>query len=420
MKKNICYAQSGGPTAVINESARAVIETARQYSDTFGNIYAGLNGITGILQENLIDTSLESKEAIQALQHTPAAAFRSCRHKLKDISTHKEQYARLIEVFDAHDISYFLYNGGGDSQDTANKISQICTKLGYDIQCIGIPKTIDNDLAFTDCSPGFASAAKYLATSIREASIDLASMANSSTKVFILEVMGRHAGWLAAAAGLAREKDDYAPHLIIFPEVAFDAQNFLYQVEQCVKKYGLCTIVVSEGARTADGSFLSESTTVKDSFGHSQLGGVAPVIANLVKTELNLKYHYAIADYLQRAARHVASKTDLQHAYAVGKAAIDYAIEGENAIMTTIIRDSNNPYQWHTDKAPLAEIANVEKKMPSDFISESGFHITDTAREYLSPLIQGECFPPFVNGMPDYVRLKNQLVEKKLKATEVI
>lgn len=420
MKKNLCYAQSGGPTAVINESARAVIETARSYPNIFNNVYAGLNGITGILQENLIDTALESNEAIQALKYTPAAAFRSCRHKLKDLSIHKEQYQRLVEVFDAHNIGYFLYNGGGDSQDTANKISQICTKLGYDIQCIGVPKTIDNDLAFTDCSPGFASAAKYLATSIREASIDLASMANSSTKVFILEVMGRHAGWLAAAAGLAREKDDYAPHLIVFPEVAFDAQSFLYQVEQCVKKHGLCTIVVSEGARTADGSFLSESGDQKDSFGHSQLGGVAPVIANLIKTELDLKYHYAIADYLQRSARHIASQTDLEHAYAVGHAAVNYAREGENSIMTTIVRDSSNPYQWHTGKAPLAEIANVEKKMPRDYINEEGYSITDKAREYLLPLIQGEAYPIYKNGMPDYVRLKNHLLPKKLSATDVI
>lgn len=417
--KNICYAQSGGPTAVINESARGVIETARAHPDKIGTVYAGLNGISGVMNENLIDTNLESDAAIAGLRHTPAAAFYSCRHKLKCINEQRDQYQRLIDVFKAHNIGYFLYNGGGDSQDTAYKISQISSQLGYDLQCIGIPKTIDNDLALTDCSPGFASAAKYLATSIREASYDLASMAASSTKVFILEVMGRHTGWLAAATGIATDRHHDAPHIILFPEQVFNPELFLKKVQACVKQYGFCTIVVSEGIKDQSGHLVQASTKSVDEFGHAQLGGVALVIANLVKKQLGFKYHYAVADYLQRAARHIASKTDLEHAYAVGKKAVELALAGENAMMATIVREHNSPYAWRVDSAPLKEIANFEKTLPKEFINEEGFHITQACRDYLLPLIQGEDSPPYLNGLPEYTKLEHNMIEKKLPELEL-
>ncbi len=416
MPKNAFYAQSGGVTAVINATAAGVIQTARAHKDKIGKIYAGRNGIIGALTEDLIDTSQESDEDIQALRHTPSGAFGSCRYRLKGLEESKAQYDRLIEVFKAHDIGYFFYNGGGDSADTAHKVSQLGDKLGYPIICVGIPKTVDNDLPITDNCPGFGSVAKYVAVSIREAAFDVASMALTSTKVFIMEVMGRHAGWIAAAGGLAAEKEGDPPQVILFPEVPFDEPAFLERVRQSVDEQGYCAIVVSEGVRNAEGKFLSEAGT-KDAFGHVQLGGVAPLIANLVKDKLGYKYHWAVADYLQRAARHIASKTDVEQAYALGKAAVELAIEGRNAVMPVIVRKSDSPYSWEIGSADLAEIANVEKKMPRDFISKDGFSITEACRRYLSPLIQGEDYPPYVNGLPDYVTLKNVAVVKKLKTT---
>lgn len=411
--KNICYAQSGGPTAVINESARAVIETAKLHPTHFGKVYAGLNGISGILKEELIDTYAESPSNIDGLRYTPSAAFGSCRYKLKDIASHREQYLRLLEVFDAHNIGYFLYNGGGDSQDTAYKIAQISQSLGYSLQCIGIPKTVDNDLPFTDCSPGFASAAKYLATSIREAGLDLKSMAATSTQVFILETMGRHTGWLAAASGIAQDAENPEPHIILFPEITFQEDAFLAKVDDCVKKNGLCTISVSEGILDVSGKRLLEKAEL-DAFGHIQLGGVASVIGTLLKQQLNLKNHWAVPDYFQRAARHIASKVDLEHAYAVGKSAVEFLLAGKHSVMPIIVRDSSTPYRWHIGEANLADIANQEKFLPRDYIDTEGFHITDKCREYLLPLIQGEDAPPFHNGLPRYVRLNKKLVEKKL------
>lgn len=411
-KKNIFYAQSGGVTAVINTTACAVIETARQHKDHFGKVYAGKNGILGALFEELIDTSKESAKDIRALMHTPGGAFGSCRYKLKSLEDNRREYERLIEVFDAHNIGYFFYNGGNDSQDTAYKVSQIGEKLGYPITCIGIPKTMDNDLPITDNCPGFASVAKYVATSIREASFDVRSMCKS-TQIFILEVMGRHAGWVAAAAGLASEKPSDGPHIILFPEITFDADKFLAKVKNCVKKYGFCSIVVSEGVKDASGRFIAEAGG-KDAFGHSQLGGAAAKVASLIKETHGYKYHYAIADYLQRAARHIASKTDLEQAYAVGQKAVELAVAGENNIMTTIIRKPTKRYSWTIGSTPLKSVANVEKMLPRSYISKDGFHITDKAREYLQPLITGEDFPPFKNGLPVYVTLKNILVPKKL------
>lgn len=411
--KNAFYAQSGGVTSVINASACGVIQTAALYPTKIGKVLAGRNGILGALHEDLIDTSLESPESIAALMHTPAGAFGSCRYKLKSIETHRAEYERLIEVFEAHNIGYFFYNGGGDSQDTAYKVSQLSEKMGHPITCIGIPKTVDNDLPFTDNCPGFASVAKYVAISILEASFDVASMAQTSTKVFILEVMGRHAGWIAAAGALAQSAPHFAPHIILFPEVPFDQVKFLKRVDESVKKYGFCSIVVSEGTKDLNGQFLSDQGT-KDAFGHSQLGGVAPTIANLIKSELKLKYHWAVSDYLQRAARHIASQVDLDHAYALGKAAVEFAVAGKNAVMPIIERVQDEPYQWRIGEVPLKSVANIERKMPAEYIDETGFGITEACKRYLRPLIQGEAYPPYQNGLPHYVTLKNKSVEKKL------
>ena len=413
-KPNAFYAQSGGVTAVINASACGVIETARKHRDKIGKLYAGRHGILGALTEDLIDTSKESEAAIRALRHTPAGAFGSARYKLKGLEQNRAEYERLIEVFRAHNIRYFFYNGGGDSQDTAYKVSQIGQQLAYPIQCVGIPKTVDNDLPLTDCCPGFGSVAKYVATSIREAGFDVASMAKTSTKVFVLEVMGRHAGWITAACGLAADKPGAVPHILLFPEIPFEPQKFLERVDQTVKEKGYCVIGVSEGLQDAEGKFLSESG-LRDAFGHAQLGGVAPVIANLVRERLGYKYHWAVADYLQRAARHIASRTDVAQAYAMGKAAVEFALKGHNAVMPIVVRKSSKPYVWKVGMASLADVANQEKMLPRDFITADGFGITAKCRRYLEPLIAGEDFPPFKNGLPDYVTLRNIAVPKKLK-----
>ncbi|MHC9509810.1 6-phosphofructokinase [Kangiella sp. M94] len=412
-KYNAFYAQSGGVTAVINATACGVIEAARA-SKNIGKVYAGKNGIIGALREELIDTSKESKKDIAGLKFTPSGAFGSCRHKLKSIEENKAEYERLIEVFKAHDIRYFFYNGGGDSQDTAHKVSQLSETMGYPITCIGIPKTVDNDLPITDNCPGFGSVAKYVAVSIREAAFDVKSMAETSTKVFVMEVMGRHAGWIAAAGGLACEKEGDAPHIILFPEIAFNKEKFLKKVDRTVKKFGYCAIVVSEGTAYKDGTFLADSGTT-DAFGHKQLGGVAPVVANMIKDALGYKYHWAVSDYLQRAARHIASATDVDQAYAVGKAAVEFADAGKNAVMPTIVRKKTKKYSWTIGEAKLADVANVEKMMPRSYITRDGFGITEECRQYLQPLIQGESYPPYKNGLPQYVELKNELVKKKLK-----
>jgi 6-phosphofructokinase 1 len=413
-KKNAFYAQSGGVTAVINASACGVIETARQHKDKIGKVYAGNNGIIGALREELIDTSKESKSTIAALRHTPGGAFGSCRYKLKSPEQSMVEYERLIEVFKAHNIGYFFYNGGGDSQDTSNKMAQMSAKLGYPMTCIGIPKTVDNDLPITDNCPGFGSVAKYVAVSTREASLDVASMCESSTKVFILEVMGRHAGWIAAAGGLAAQEEGDAPHIILFPEIAFNREKFLRRVKEAVRKYGYCTIVASEGTSYKDGTFLADAG-LTDAFGHKQLGGVAPTLAGMIKENLGYKYHWALADYLQRSARHIASKVDVDQAYAMGKAAVEFAIAGKNAVMPTIVRGKGKRYSWSIGSAPLADVANIERMMPRNYITRDGFGITEEARRYLEPLIQGEDNPPYKNGLPQYARLKKVMVDKKLR-----
>jgi 6-phosphofructokinase 1 len=415
-KKNAFYAQSGGVTAVINASACGVIETARQHKDKIGKVYAGRNGIIGALTEDLIDTSKESAKAIAALRHTPSGAFGSCRYKLKSLEANRREYERLIEVFAAHDIGYFFYNGGGDSADTCLKVSQLSNSLGYPLQAIHVPKTVDNDLPITDNCPGFGSVAKYIAISTREASFDVASMCKTSTKIFVLEVMGRHAGWIAAAGGMAASEDCDLPILILFPEVPFNEESFLKTVQEKVDQYGYCSVVVSEGVHDSEGKFLADQG-LKDAFGHAQLGGVAPVIANMIRSKLGHKYHWAVADYLQRAARHIASKSDVEQAYAMGKAAVKMALAGKNSVMPTIERVSNKPYRWKVGEAKLSKVANVEKMMPASFITKDGYGITKKCREYLGPLMQGEDYPPYgKDGLPKYVQLKNVAVKKKLDA----
>jgi 6-phosphofructokinase 1 len=414
-KMNAFYAQSGGVTAVINASACGVIETARQHKDKMGKVYAGRNGIIGALTEDLIDTSKESASAIAALRHTPSGGFGSCRYKMKSLEANKREYDRLIEVFKAHNIGYFFYNGGGDSADTCLKVSQLGKAMGYPLQAIHVPKTVDNDLPITDNCPGFGSVAKYIAVSTLEATFDVRSMCATSTKVFVLEVMGRHAGWIAAAGAMASTEGTELPIVVLFPEVVFDQKKFIAKVDGLVKKFGYCTVVVSEGCHYPDGKFLAEQGT-RDSFGHAQLGGAAPVVANMIKEALGYKFHWGVADYLQRAARHIASKTDVDQAYAMGKAAVEFALQGHNSVMPTVDRTSNKPYKWKIGMAPLSKVANVEKMMPKNFITKDGFGITDKCREYLAPLMKGEDYPPYgADGLPKYVTLKNVAVEKKLE-----
>ncbi|MBV9620363.1 MAG: 6-phosphofructokinase [Gammaproteobacteria bacterium] len=411
---NAFYAQSGGVSAVINATACGVIETA-QRSARIGKVYAGRHGIIGALTEDLIDVSRESAATIRGLKYTPAGAFGSARFKLKGIEQNRAEYERLIEVFRAHGIGYFFYNGGNDSMDTALKVSQLGAALGFPITCVGVPKTVDNDLPHTDCCPGFGSVAKYVAVSTREAALDVASMARTSTRVFVLEVMGRHAGWIAAAAGLAGRGPSEPPHIILLPEVPFDPPRFLARVKQCVEDCGYCVIVVSEGTAYPDGKFLADAGT-RDAFGHTQLGGAAPVVANLVREAHGYKYHWAVADYLQRAARHIASRVDVEQAYAVGKAAVQLATRGVNAVMPTIVRQASRPYRWSVGHVPLDQVANKEKKLPPEYIRADGFGITPACRRYLEPLVAGEAYPPYRDGLPDYVHIRGVAVRRRLPA----
>ena len=412
--RNVLYAQSGGVTAVINATAAGVIEAGRK-SKEIGKIFAAKNGILGALHEELIDTSFESDREIAKLKHTPGGAFGSCRYKLQDPDNNNSEYKRLLDIFVAHNIGHFFYNGGGDSQDTANKIANFTRDMGFPVQCIGIPKTVDNDISFTDNSPGFGSVAKYIAISTKEAGLDVASMAETSTKVFILEVMGRHAGWIAAASGLAQEKQTDPPHIILFPEIPFNQKKMISKVKTTVKEQGYCVIVVSEGVQDRKGNFLADAGT-KDAFGHKQLGGVAPQIASIINSSLGYKYHWAVSDYLQRSARHIASQTDLEQAYSVGQAAIELVLKGQNAVMPIIKRKNTKKYSWEIDKVSLSRVANKEKKMPRSFITKDGFGITGSCKKYLNPLIQGEAYPPYRNGIPVTANLKNRLLKKKLGA----
>lgn len=411
--KNAFYAQSGGVTAVINASACGVIEAARKYPDRIGNVLVGKNGIVGALNEELIDTRRETKEDIAALRYTPGGAFGSCRYKLSDPEKDKREFERLLDVFRAHNIGYFFYNGGGDSADTCYKISRFSSMMGYPIQAIHVPKTIDNDLALTDCCPGFGSVAKYVAVSTIETSFDVRSMCRTSTRIFVFEVMGRHAGWIAAAGGLAGEYG--IPVVILFPEIPFEKERFLARVEENVAEFGYCSVVVSEGCRYLDGKFIADQGA-RDVFGHAHLGGTAPVVARMIHEKFGYPFHWAVANYLQRSARHVASAIDVEQAYELGVAAVELALNGCNSVMPTIVRLSDEPYRYKIGMADLKDVANVEKFMPESFISDDGYGITDECRKYLLPLIQGENYPPYRRGLPEYITLQNRLIPRKLKS----
>ena len=415
---NAIYAQSGGVTAVINATASGVIQTARQHTTKIRNVLAAKNGVVGVLREELIDTSRESDRAIEQLLHVPGGAFGSCRFKLQNTDPTDPVVNRVFDVFKAHDVRYFFYNGGGDSQDTLHKIARLGEQFSYPIQCIGIPKTVDNDLAITDCSPGFGSVAKYIAVSTKEAALDVQSMCDTSTKVFILEVMGRHSGWIAAAGGLAGSGPDEPPHIILFPEVIFEAEKFAEAVKQIVNTYGFCVVVASEGIRLSNGQFVAESSS-KDAFGHTQLGGVGATLADSIQRDLGYKVHYAIADYLQRAAGHLVSKVDQEQAFNVGKSAVELAVQGARDVMVVIKRESNNPYRWSIDTADVSQVANIEKTLPSEYIRDDGYGITEEAREYLLPLVSGESFPVYQEGLPEYQRLKLDFVAPKLPEFQV-
>jgi 6-phosphofructokinase 1 len=418
MKKNIFYAQSGGVTPVINATAAGLIDYVSGNKASFGKLFVGKNGIAGALNEELIDVSKENSSELKKLVHTPGGAFGSCRIKLKDPVKNEKEFRRILEVFKAHNIGYFFYNGGGDSQDTTLKISNYCKANNYDVTCIGLPKTIDNDLPVTDNCPGFGSVAKYIATSTLEASLDVASMANSSTKVFILEVMGRHAGWLAASAGVIKENKSMPPHLILLPEIIFDEKKFLKETKTIVKNYGYCVIVASEGIKNKKNQFIASSAS-KDSFGHAHLGGVAPKLANIISNKLSYKVHWAVADYLQRAARHLGSSVDVKQAYAIGFKALHYAKKGINGVMLTIKKQKTKTYKWEIKYTKLQNVANFEKELPKSFITKDGFGITSICKSYIKDLISGEDFPPYKNGVPDYAKLKLPLVKKKLKKFKV-
>jgi len=410
---NALYAQAGGVTAVINASACGVVETCRAHSAQIGAVYGGLDGIVGVLAEELIDLAAESAETIAGLRYTPGGAFGTCRFDLGTPESHPHQYHRLMEVFQAHDIRYFFYNGGGGSMLTAHKVAQYCEAHGFPVTCVGVPKTMDNDLPLTDCSPGFGSTAKFIATAVREVGYDVASMATTSTKVFILEVMGRHTGWVAAASALAAECPDDPPHVILFAERAFDAERFLAKVQAVIDRVGYCVVVAAEGLLDADGQFVAVAQTSK-TYGHEQLGGVAMYLAGLVKQRFGHKTHWSNADYLQRAARHIGSRTDVEQAYAVGRHAVELALDGHHSVMPVIRRIADAPYQWALGHVSLSEVADVEMPVPEHFIDEEGFNVTEAARRYLLPLIAGEDYPPMCNGLPSFVRLKRQLVAKKL------
>lgn len=411
-KANAVYAQSGGVTSVINGSAYGVIKAAQE-SGIIENVYGGLYGINGVLEENLVDIAQENPKDIENLPFTPSGAFGSCRKKLPSLEKNRADFERIIEVFKAHDVRYFFYNGGNDSMDTAYKVSQLAHDMGYDVTCIGVPKTVDNDLPVTDNCPGFGSVAKYNAVSIREASFDVASMHHDSTKVFISETMGRHAGWIAASAAMAGLNEDEGPHIILLPEVAFREEAFLAEVERIRAKIGYCVVAVSEGLQNADGKFVADAGTV-DMFGHTQLGGAGDFVANLVKNKLGIKVHNALPDYFQRSGRHIASKTDVEQAIAVGREAVNLAAQGLNGQMVTIVRDSDTPYSWSVGHTDIANIANKEKVLPPEYIREDGFHVTEAFRTYCSPLIEGELWPDYTGGIPVYSQLKRNLVPKKL------
>ena len=410
-KKNLIYVQSGGVTSVINASACGVIETARCNTDKIDNIYAASYGIGGLLEEKIYDLTNEDGGNVASFAHTPGGIFGSCRHRMKDPAIDNSEYQRLYEIFKAHNIGYFFYNGGGGSMDAANKIANYCKEKNLDVKCLGIPKTIDNDLDYMDNCPGYGSVAKFTATATLESGLDVASMHTTSTKVLLMEVMGRHAGWIAAAAGLAHSSAPQPPHLIVFPEIPLNKMELIGLVDKCVKENDYCVLVVAEGARNENGEFLSMAAA-----GTQQFGGAANILAVLINQLLGYKYHCVICDYLQRSARHLSSQVDVDHAYAVGKAAVEYALSGENAIMPTISRISSSPYKWEIGKIALDKAANSERLLPRGYIGKDKYSITDDAKEHIAPLIQGEAHPPYGSGLPLVATRDFAVLKKKLPA----
>ena len=400
---NALYIQSGGMTSVLNNAAYTIIKTIQKYPKKIGKLYAGIYGIVGVLEDNLLDISTLSEIQIENIKNSPGGVFGTSRYKIKSINEDFAIYETLVNIFIKYNIHYIFYNGGNDSVDTALKLSKITKKFDYKLYCIAVPKTIDNDIACTDVSPGFGSAAKYIATSMYEASIDLKSMCKTSTKVFIMEIMGRHAGWLTAASAVWKNNDSDPPHICLLPEIPFNQERFLKLVTNSVNKYGYCSIAVSEGLKDETHKFISHKNT-NDTFGHTQLGGVSSVLANIIQINLGYKCHYAIPDYLQRAAKHLCSKLDIEIANAVGKAAVEFAIQQKNNVMPCIKKIQTNPYLYEIECISLDNIANVEKKMPLNFIDKENLTITSECKEYILPFVSGEVFPKYSeNGKPIYI-----------------
>lgn len=419
-RPNLFYAQSGGVTAVINASAGGVLAAARAHRDQIGRVYAGENGILGALEESLFDLSCEPASALAALRRLPGSAFGSSRYPLGTPESHPQHYSRLLEVFHAHDIRWFLYNGGGGSAGTCLHVAVAAKAAGYPLSVIHIPKTVDNDLARTDFSPGFGSVAKYTAVSVREAALDVASMARTSTQVFVMEVMGRHAGWIAAASALAQEADGRgAPHLILFPEVAFDEAGFMAKVEAIIAREGYCVIVTAEGLAIHNPALGEAAPEAAGEHGKDRLnvhtGKAAPYLADLIHRRLGMRCHYSVSDYLQRSARHIAASVDVDAAWRVGEAAVEMALAGRHLVMPSLRRQAGaRKVRWEIVAEPLARIARQETTLPRHFISRDGYGITPRCRAYLLPLIQGEDYPPYQHGLPCYTPLRLAKVERRL------
>jgi 6-phosphofructokinase 1 len=408
----LLYAQAGGVTAVINASAAAVIEAARARASEHGGVLAARNGVLGLLAEELVDTAALDVDDLALLRQTPGGYFGSCRFDLDDPQTNPRQFDRIFEVLAAHDVGAFLYNGGNGSMDAVLKLSQAARERGYPLVCVGVPKTVDNDLLETDCCPGFGSAAKYIATAMLEAGRDVEAMASRRGRVFVMEVMGRNAGWLAAASALAARNPDEAPHIVLLPELPFDEGRFLRKVKACVTRLGYCAITAAEGIRTADGRALMEQG--RDALGHVQLGGVGQWLARLIHRHLAYKHHWAVPDYLQRAAGHLASATDLAQAEAVGRAAVDCALDGRDAVMPAIHRLGDAPYRWEVRPVGLEGIANLERQLPPGFIAEDGFGISAAGRRYFAPLIEGEPAVRYAAGLPLHLTRRLPLLPRRL------
>jgi 6-phosphofructokinase 1 len=413
---NLLVAQSGGPTAVINSSIAGVISEAGRH-ECIEEIYGGMNGVYGILQENLIDIGEENTKSIQSLKHTPAAALGTCRYKINfktDAEQAEKDMNRLFEVIEAHNIRYFFYAGGNDSQDTTNKVHLEAAKRGYDIRAIGVPKTIDNDLPHTDHTPGYGSVIKYNATTVMEVGADLRSQATDEGSCCIIEVMGRSAGWIAAGTVLAKEREDDPPHIILLPEIPFNETKFLVKAMDTVTKNGYCVVVVGEGLKDTEGNEIGADKTKLDAFGHPVLAGAAERLAEIVEPALNLKTRTVKLGYAQRAAAHYASQTDVDEAFACGEAAVRAAIEGQSGFMVKLVRESDEPYKWSTGLQPLEDIANQEAFIPRDWISEDGWLPNEKFEKYARPLIQGELHLPTKGGLPAFARLNKVAVDKVL------